>query len=255
MFTLIELLVVIAIIAILASMLLPALTQARERSRRIVCLGNVKQLYLGVVMYTDEHDGWAPKTGNNDGNYGCGNASCGEFRVTDNYISGGGSNGWDLLLNQTSYLQWDQVVCPSMDYDITVSRWSGSTPGYSTLHYGYRYNSDRAAGYSVLPASGNPYYKRNVFDYYTTDRVLLTDASGYRQQSALVPNPGTDDNSGNVFKWAHRQGGNVSLHDGSAMWVKNVVNSGGTTYLYPTNGHVAVYKDIDLQLLGTGYTD
>src|ERR1051326_6999168 len=97
-FTLIELLVVIAIIAILASLLLPALNKAKSRAQRAQCMSNMKQLGLGITLFTGDHQEMYPPAVYSSGDV--------TYQLSwDDYIHrfiGGTASDSDLIMGVTS---------------------------------------------------------------------------------------------------------------------------------------------------------
>jgi prepilin-type N-terminal cleavage/methylation domain-containing protein len=156
-FTLIELLVVIAIIAILAAILFPVFARARESARKTSCLSNVKQLSLGCIMYSSDHDETYPRM-DERGNEGDAHPLIGPM------FAGTAPNGGGFCQAQNKYTAADQLngytkndqifTCPTLGQRVVRANYA-----YSQNKVGNGDNTDeqrRAGSYLWFCAHAAP---------------------------------------------------------------------------------------------------
>lgn len=134
-FTLIELLVVIAIISILATILLPALNEAREMTKRVKCAGNLRAIGVGLATYSTEQDGQLPGLGyypsTNSGQI----AACKNAVLYPSLVRSNGYSWGPKLLVDGEYVPGKEVLdCPTTD---AVVNWSANPYDWAWGQYCY----------------------------------------------------------------------------------------------------------------------
>jgi prepilin-type N-terminal cleavage/methylation domain-containing protein/prepilin-type processing-associated H-X9-DG protein len=237
-FTLIELLVVIAIIAILAAILFPVFAQAREKARQTSCLSNMKELGLGILMYTNDYDSHYPGAGG-----GCFEAlfaGCGQETPTP-------TGQWQWVI-QPYVKNWQMYLCPSDPRfpNIAVS-YVYNNWGLTLDNGGPAENSGRNEAATVTPATiaalvegGNTGWSPNGTAAQVAGSQETDDFTLWTQWNRITHDEPDWNHSDKSPR--HGDGRNVTWTDGHAKYVQ--------TYSYCTNfakqtGNKLTWANID----------
>ena len=212
-FTLLEMLVVIAIVGILASLLLPALTRAKEQTRKARCVSNIRQITTAGLMYADDNSNRFSPDGTPPPAYP---------GVTTLYNGPGTTNNcnwwrWPLV----PYLgNLDVLTCPSGDAAQKPSKMMDA----DQLTYGYGYN--QSFFNSDASAMKEPSFSAIYADCYhwvISTNVGVAYAYNGKNLPGVFNDPSVATNDQATVNIRHSTGSNVGLADGHVELVPSTV--------------------------------
>lgn len=248
-FTLIELLVVIAIIAVLAAMLLPALASAKERGRRIACMGNLRQIGLATISYESDYDSLPLTQGNPAMSIGQHSGNSSVYALYQDYLNGPLAVDGGTAVNSVALHTAPVFKCPGSQRPL-----SGGNPYYFRLSYGMM-----AA--SVLDRKVSLTKQQAMFEKAKAQGRMGGTSPALWEDRAVYPTGGSGNYPGesNHNPNSVPQGGNVVHLDGHANWYGFQINRTTADNVMwrddVTSGSVKANSAIYLIPDNTGYLD